>query len=106
MKGTALVRSVLSRLQRGLMWVRHRTASVNEALIIMMGNQKSGTSAIAHLLGRLRRTLQNGRYSAPVGIPRPRRDARPSLFRQIVNEYPYFFSTDLFKEPMMTFFSE
>ncbi|PQJ33264.1 hypothetical protein BSZ35_00410 [Salinibacter sp. 10B] len=104
--GTDLLHSALSVLRRGVMRVRHVTASVNETPIIVLGNQKSGTSAIAHLLadyGALSKTVDIPPLWGYRGLSVMRRD--PS-FARIVADHPYFFSTDLFKEPMMTFFPE
>jgi len=79
--------------------------SVNETPIIVLGNQKSGTSAISHLLA------DYGDLSKTIDIPplwgyRGLEVMQEQTFPQVVESHPYWFSSDLIKEPMMTFFSE
>ncbi len=104
--GADIAHSAVSTLKGILYRVRHLTASVNERPIIVVGNQKSGTSAIAHLLadyGALSKTVDIPPLWGYNGLDVMRGDLN---FDQIVHDYPYFFSKDLLKEPMMTFFPE
>lgn len=96
--------SVQRTLQRGLWRLQSVFASVNEEPIIVVGNQKSGTSAIAHLLadyGGLTKTIDIPPLWGYRGLDvmRERR-----VFGEVVHRYARFFTADLVKEPMMTFF--
>lgn len=72
---------------------------MNETPIIVMGNQKSSTSAIAHLLA------DYGALSKTADIPPPRGYCGldvmrgHSSFAQIVDEYPYFFRRTCLRSP-------
>ncbi|MFW5848068.1 MAG: TDP-N-acetylfucosamine:lipid II N-acetylfucosaminyltransferase, partial [bacterium] len=68
----------------------------NEFKIIVLGNQKSGTSAIAHLLA------EYGQLSKTIDIPNLLNNNR---LRHKVLESKYFANT-LIKEPTLTFFYE
>lgn len=79
---------------------------VNERPVIVLGNQKSGTSAIAHLLadyGGLSKTIDIPPLWIPAGA-RIMKGARS--FDDVVRAYRAYFASDLIKEPMMTFFAE
>lgn len=81
-------------------------ARVETSPTIVLGNQKSGTSAIAHLLadlGGLSKTIDIPPLWPPVGIEIMR--GRVS-FASVVEQHRAFFSTKLIKEPMMTFFAD
>lgn len=81
-------------------------ATVHESPIIVLGNQKSGTSAIAHLLadfGGLSKTIDIPALWPPVGVEIMRGQAD---FASIVGRHSVYFSTELIKEPMMTFFTD
>jgi hypothetical protein len=87
--------------------VKNRFSRVEENAIIVLGNQKSGTSAIAHLFADF------GGLSKTIDIPPlwP-----PSVFKSLMNgemdfskfvsENKYYFSTEVIKEPSLTFISE
>lgn len=85
-------------------YFKNRFATVNESPIIVLGNQKSGTSAIAHLLadfGGLTKTIDIPPLWSPVAIKIMKKQID---FARIVISYGFYFSTDLIKEPEMTFF--
>lgn len=81
-------------------------ATPNETPIIVLGNQKSGTSAIAHLLadhGALSKTID----IPPLWLPDSAAILRGErAFADVVRQHPAYFARDLFKEPMMTFFAD
>lgn len=87
-----------------LCYLKSRFATVNNSPIIVIGNQKSGTSAIAHLLadfGELSKTIDIPPLWSPVAIKIMHGQ---SNFTKIVRRHRFYFSTELIKEPEMTFF--
>lgn len=92
---------ILEAIESG--WRKLR-CSPRERPIIVVGNQKSGTSAIAHLLadfGGLSKTVDIRALWPPTG--NAIMDGRES-FHRVVSRNPCAFASELFKEPMMTFF--
>lgn len=86
--------------------VKSRFAQVNERPIIILGNQKSGTSAIAHLLadfGSLSKTIDIRPLWPPSGVEIMRGQLD---FATVVERHRAYFASDVIKEPMMTFFAE
>lgn len=87
-------------------YLKDRSATVNETPIIVLGNQKSGTSAIAHLLadfGGLTKTID----IPPLWVPVVFKIMRGEIgFASIVNRHRFYFSSKLIKEPNMTFFAD
>lgn len=76
---------------------------VNDNPIIIFGNQKSGTSAIAHLLAEysgLNKTIDIPPMWPPTGIQLIKGEKEFSSF---VKENKYYFSKELIKEPLFTF---
>jgi hypothetical protein len=101
-----ILRKGRSVLRRGEEWFEKQTATVSEAPIIVLGNQKSGTSAIAHLLadyGGLSKTIDIPPLWGYEGLRIMHGRRR---FSAVVEENPHYFSTEVIKEPMMTFFVE
>ncbi len=86
-------------------YFKNRFAVVNENPIIVLGNQKSGTSAIAHLLadyGELSRTID----IPPLWVPVVFKIMNGEIdFQDMVKRHRLYFSTELIKEPNMTFFT-
>ena len=85
-------------------WWRRLTCTPSRRPVIVVGNQKSGTSAVAHLLadyGGLSKSVDIRALWPPTGVEvmKNRRS-----FHRVVAENPCPFSVELFKEPMMTFF--
>jgi hypothetical protein len=87
-------------------YFKNRFGPICEAPIIVLGNQKAGTSAIAHLLA------DYGGLSKTIDIPPL---WQPDVFKimdgqmefeHVVKRQRVHFSTDLIKEPNMTFFVE
>jgi hypothetical protein len=81
-------------------------ARVHTSPVIVLGNQKSGTSAIAHLLadyGELSKTVDIRPLWPPTGIEIMRKRI---AFADVVRHHRAYFSTELIKEPMMTFFAD
>ncbi len=84
----------------------NRWGIINHDPILVFGNQKSGTSVIAHLLA-----LYAGK-SSTIDIP----EIWPPLgkdiilgtkfFKEAVNQCKFAFSKELVKEPMLTFFAD
>lgn len=87
-------------------YFRNQFATVNEKPIIVLGNQKSGTSAIAHLLadfGGLSKTID----IPPLWVPVVFKIMNGQIdFQDMVRRHRFYFSTDLIKEPNMTFFAD
>ena len=87
-------------------YFRNRSARISENPIFVLGNQKSGTSAIAHLLADF------GGLSKTIDIPPLwKTDVFKIIngkvdFKHIVKRHRFYFSTDLIKEPNLTFFSD
>jgi len=81
-----------------------RCAKIKKDPVIVLGNQKSGTTAIAALLAEF------GGLSATLDIP----DAKGFLklikkeitFDKLVKRNQYYFSKDILKEPSLTFFCD
>ncbi len=91
--------------KRFILFFKNQLATVNKTPVIVLGNQKSGTSAIAHLLADF------GGLSKTVDIP-PLWDSTVIEiikghieFLHIVNHHKFYFSKELIKEPNMTFFA-
>lgn len=86
-------------------YIKSRFAAVNENPIIVLGNQKSGTSAIAHLLadfGGLSKTID----IPPLWVPVVFEVMHGQIdFQDMVRRHRFYFSTDIIKEPNMTFFA-
>lgn len=86
-------------------YFKNRFATINESPIIVIGNQKAGTSAIAHLLadfGGLSKTID----IPPLWGPEVFKIMRGQIdFARIVRRHRFYFSTKLIKEPNMTFFT-
>ncbi len=95
----------LKRYKKQLIWfLKSRFAKVNYTPIIVLGNQKSGTSAIAHLLadfGGLTKTIDIPPLWSSNTVKIMRRQRSLS---DIVRLHRFFFSTELIKEPNMVFF--
>ena len=97
-------------LRRRLIQTKNRLLNpfirLSDAPIIVLGNQKSGTSAIAHLLadyGSLSKTIDIPPLWPPVGVEIMQ--GKKGL-DAIVRQYRVYFSADLIKEPMLTFFAD
>lgn len=86
--------------------VRRRFSSINPSSIVILGNQKAGTSAIAHL------TADYAGLSKTIDIPESWWPTLESLVTGNLNLQTFArrnrhrFSTDLIKEPNLTFFYE
>jgi len=87
-------------------FLRNQFATIHNSPIIVLGNQKSGTSAIAHLLadfGGLSKTIDIppiwGSFGCGAEILHGQKD-----FASVVKSHKAYFSTKVIKEPMMTFF--
>ena len=79
-------------------------AHVSEHPIIVIGDQKSGTSVIAHLLadfGGLSKTIDIPPLWGWAGADIMRGKVK---FASVVEQHKHHFSTELIKEPNMTFF--
>lgn len=101
-----MLSSRLKKYKKNLIcYFKSRFATVNEKPIIVLGNQKSGTSAIAHLLadfGGLSKTID----IPPLWVPVVFKVMNGQIgFQDMVRQYRFYFSTDLIKEPNMTFFA-
>lgn len=84
----------------------NRLATVCETPVIVLGNQKSGTSAIAHLLADaagLSKTVDIPSLWPPTFIDIMQ--GRVSL-ADVVRKNKYYFSTQLIKEPNLTFMTD
>jgi len=95
-------------VNRLIEYVRNQLAKVNKSAVIVLGNQKSGTSAIAHLLadyGGLSKTIDIpplwGSLGHGIDIMRGQIE-----FVSVVKRYKTYFSRELIKEPMMGFFAD
>ena len=97
---------IKSHKRRLVGFIKTRFATINYTPIIVLGNQKSGTSVIAHLLA------DYGGLSKTIDIPPLWRSNTLKIlsgevpFREVVVKHRYYFSTGLIKEPYMTFFIE
>jgi Sulfotransferase family len=84
-------------------YFRCRFARIHERPVIVLGNQKSGTSAFAHLLadfGGLSKTID----IPPLWGPELFQMMNEQLnFQRVVEQHKVYFSTELIKEPNMTF---
>lgn len=79
---------------------------VRQHPVIILGNQKSGTSVIAHLLaaaGGLSKTIDIPPLWASGGFDIIQGKV---TFKEIVRKNRRFFTTAIIKEPMMTFFTD
>lgn len=78
--------------------------SINESPIIILGNQKTGTSVITHLLadyGKLTKTVDIPELFSPMLEKVVSGELQLETFSQ---RYSYHFSQDVIKEPNLTFF--
>lgn len=91
---------IVNRLRRALERIVYK---VNTHPVIVLGNQKTGTSAIAHLLAdycNLSKTIDISELWAPTIVHLLQDKIELST---IVRKHPKPFSRDLIKEPNMTF---
>ncbi len=93
------------RLRRLGARLRGLFARVERRPVIVLGNQKSGTSAVAHLLAELcglSKTIDIQPLMGAAGHAVMKGERR---LADVVRRHPECFSTALIKEPMMTFFA-
>jgi len=86
-----------------------RTAKINPNPIFVLGNPKSGTSAISMLLGKaIGERVQNDLFH----FIEERQPCRAKLYegelsvRDFIRANPYYFSPTIIKDPNLTFFYE
>ena len=94
------VRAIIYRLKR---FVAERLASVNERPLLVVGNQKSGTTVIAALLAEYAgyTSLLDFDYDAAVQLVNVQKEKM--TFDDFVESHTLEFSRDLVKEPHLTF---
>lgn len=79
-------------------------ASVHPAPVLSLGNQKSGTTAVAALLAKSTgKSVTLDIFYRFKGEPLARILKGELTLAQFVEKYPYYFSTDIIKEPSLTF---
>lgn len=86
-------------------WARSCTAQVNERPVIVIGNQKAGTTAIAALLAEYAGasvTLDFFPYLTPGFLLQTM--GKPDGLRRMLHRFELEFSRDIVKEPHLTFF--
>lgn len=94
----------LVRMMRKMVSVVRGEPEINPAPLIVLGNQKSGTSAIAHLLA------DYAGLSKTIDIPELWWPTLARLLRgemhlaDLARRYPHRFAAQLIKEPNLTFF--
>lgn len=83
---------------------RRQTARVNPSPVLVLGNQKAGTSAIASLLGE----ATDLSYTIDVFCLYPGLEERllsgAGDFEEVLERGRYYFSKDIVKDPSFTFF--
>lgn len=87
-------------------YLKNKFTKINETPVIVLGNQKSGTSVISHLLadyGGLSKTIEIPPIWPPVGIKIIKGELG---FATFVNDHKSYFATELIKDSIMTFFVE
>jgi hypothetical protein len=87
-------------------WLQSQWTTTRPDPLIILGNQKAGTSAIAHLLanfGGLSKTIDIPPLWDETGARIARNEVR---FADIANRHKRYFTTELIKEPFMTFFAD
>jgi len=94
------------KIEKFILLFKNKFSIVCKTPFIVLGNQKSGTSAIAHLLADF------GRLSKTIDIP-PLWDKRVIKIMKgqlklpnVVNHHRFYFSKKVIKEPNMTFFAD
>lgn len=90
------------RLER---WARSCRAKVNECPVIVLGNQKAGTTAIAALLAEYAGatvTLDFSPYLTPGFLLQTQ--GKPDGLSRMLDRFELEFSRDIVKEPHLTFF--
>ncbi|MCP8617493.1 sulfotransferase family protein [Salirhabdus salicampi] len=98
-----IARSIIHLPRNCKRFYLHKTSTVNPSPTFVLGNQKSGTSAIGALLAQL--TDRSVAIDLP-GICEP---VQPKLhrgdlsFQKFVQKNAYDFSKDIIKEPSLTF---
>ncbi len=93
-------------MNRFKLMIANQRATINETPIIVLGNQKSGTSAIAHLLADatgLTKTVDIPPLWPPTLIDIMHGNL---TFAETVRKNKYYFSTQLIKEPNLTFMAD
>lgn len=86
-------------------WLRHALARVRRSPVIVLGNQKSGTAAVAALLANVAgvsATLDIFHRLTP--SPLPRLLTEESSLADFVKTQRFYFSTAVTKEPNLSFF--
>lgn len=96
-------RGLLFRSREYLRWA---TAAVNESPVFILGNQKSGTSAIVTLLGKAADRSYTSDIFCWFGDAENRLLQGEMLFDVFVDQARFYFSHDLVKEPGLTFMTE
>lgn len=87
------------------MFFQMKTARVNPCPVIIMGNQKSGTSAIASLLAKAtNRSVQIDMFHLITDEVKERLYNRQITFKEFVERYRLYFSSSVIKECSFTFF--
>lgn len=94
------------RLRRLGARLRGIFARVEPRPVIVFGNQKSGTSAIAHLLANMCGLTKTIDIQPLMGAAGHAIMAGERRFADVVRQHPECFATGLIKEPMLTFFAD
>jgi len=114
MRNSAPIKHFLEDPSRSLVNFRYRlrelwrshTASVNENPIFVFGNQKSGTSAIAALLGEATGLSYTIDILCLYDGLEERLLRNECSFNEVIDKTRYYFSQDIIKDPGFTFFYE
>ncbi|MFP4007551.1 MAG: sulfotransferase family protein [Spirulinaceae cyanobacterium] len=100
---------LLNRWQKLQLNYRQKTAKVHPQPLLILGHQKSGTTVIAALLGKV---AQQAVTIDPFHQIDLNAALRQKLYnndiplKQIIKQYPYYFSTPIIKDPNFTFLYE
>lgn len=100
---------LLNRWQKLQLNYRQKTAKVHPHPLLILGHQKSGTTVIAVLLGKL---AQQAVTIDPFHQIDLNAALRQKLYnndiplKQILEQHPYYFSTPIIKDPNFTFLYE
>ncbi len=100
---------VINRWQKLQLNYRQKTAKVHPQPLLILGHQKSGTTVIAALLGKVAQqavTIDPFHQIDLNAALRQKLYNHDIPFQKILKQHPYYFSTPIIKDPNFTFLYE
>jgi Sulfotransferase family len=100
-------RKLRGRIHRFRVGIAKKTARINRRPVIVLGVQKSGTTAVAMLMGKAAGMSVTSDFIHLNSTMEYQKELyRTRAFRDLVRRNRYYFARDIIKEPDLTFFIE